>query len=699
MLNSPLLPTPMLTDNLFDLTAEQLKILAQSDHFRNIFDIVFGTEFDSPFSEGRGSANAQRSAGMERLLLGQTLHYHQRDIVAALQSQWQAGDLRQISELELINSIVVGKVDQGELLSAFVREQSVTDQNFANTNSESDPSNISIDNQAIVAKVPTPPGLAFNLSFDDPAGKYTPYYAAIQSSIVAAGLNWNKYIKGTGSLEIAVKFSLSGGAVATGRSLATSLIRDNGTLGIYETGALSELRTGTDPNGVSPDIEFNIDPQDLSVLWFDPTPLARTTPVPTNKIDAVSLFLHEFGHAIVFNGWKSDTDGTLPGNYQSTFDEKLSFDGTNFFFTGTRATAVYGAPVPLTFGNITHLGNDAPRPGSDLSLDLMNPYVADYGTRVGISPLDLAILADTGVSINSLRNDFNNDQKADILWRNNDGRVALWQMNGSTISTNSTFATVSTDWKISSTGDFNGDRKADILWHHNDGQVALWTMNGSTQISNTSIAKVSTDWKIVGTSDFNGDQQSDILWRNDDGSVNIWLMDGATQAATGTVGKVSTDWKIAGTGDFNGDTKSDILWRNDDGSVVLWQMNGLNLLSKSNLNPYPVVDNSWKITGIGDFNGDTKSDILWRNDNGSVDIWLMNGSNVLSTSFVSSVENSSKISVTGDFNGDGNDDILWRNNDGSTNLWEMNGANVLAAGLINSAPSMSADWKVATPIL
>jgi hypothetical protein len=38
-----------------------------------------------------------------------------------------------------------------------------------------------------------------------------------------------------------------------------------------------------------------------------------------------------------------------------------------------------------------------------------------------------------------------------------------------------------------------------------------------------------------------------------------------------------------------------------------------------------VVDNSWHIDGIGDFNGDGKSDILWRNDDGRVSIWMMNG--------------------------------------------------------------------------
>ena len=40
-------------------------------------------------------------------------------------------------------------------------------------------------------------------------------------------------------------------------------------------------------------------------------------------------------------------------------------------------------------------------------------------------------------------------------------------------------------------------------------------------------------------------------------------MNGFNIQSNGLVGTPGNDWQIAGTGDFNGDGKSDILWRHD----------------------------------------------------------------------------------------------------------------------------------------
>jgi hypothetical protein len=305
----------------------------------------------------------------------------------------------------------------------------------------------------------------------------------------------------------------------------------------------------------------------------------------------------------------------------------------------------------------------------------------------------------------STRSDFNGDGKSDILWRNNDGQMAIWQMNGFTSTIKTVIGAPTTDWKIANSGDFDGDSKSDILWRNDDGQVAIWQMDGSTPTSKAVIGTPTSDWKISGTADFNGDGKSDILWRNDS-QIATWLMSGTTAIKT-ALSAPTTDWKISGTGDFNGDGKADILWRNDDGSIALWQMNGSTLLSPPSLTSTPSADSSWKINGIADFNGDGKSDILWRNDNGQVAVWTMNGATALSqnlTSLYPSVDNSWKITGTGDFSSDGKADILWRNDNGSTAIWQMDGSMVTSTSLISTSPAstplvVDSSWKIAAPIL
>jgi FG-GAP-like repeat len=329
-------------------------------------------------------------------------------------------------------------------------------------------------------------------------------------------------------------------------------------------------------------------------------------------------------------------------------------------------------------------------------------------TSTGVGTLDPAFpfvysvlfTGATSIVTPKTRNDFNGDGKADILWRNDNDDVALWQMKGSTLTTGSVFANVSTAWTIANTGDFNGDSKADILWRNTDGQVAIWQMNGATPTTQSVIGSATNNWQISSTGDFNGDNKSDILWRNTtDGSVAIWQMNGNTPTAKTVVGAASTDWKIAGTGDFNGDGKADILWRKADGDVAMWQMNGTTPISQT---VFATVSTDWQIAGTGDFNGDGKADILWRNDNGQVAIWQMNGTTALSKDLATpypSVDNSWKIAGTSDFNGDGKSDILWRNDNGSVETWLMNGSTVTAANLVSPNPVVDNTWKIAAPIL
>ena len=49
--------------------------------------------------------------------------------------------------------------------------------------------------------------------------------------------------------------------------------------------------------------------------------------------------------------------------------------------------------------------------------------------------------------------------------------------------------------------------------------------------------------------------------------------------ASAAIGNVGKDWHLAGTNDFNGDGTADLLWRQDGGTVGVWLMNGATITS------------------------------------------------------------------------------------------------------------------------
>ena len=113
------------------------------------------------------------------------------------------------------------------------------------------------------------------------------------------------------------------------------------------------------------------------------------------------------------------------------------------------------------------------------------------------------------------------------------------------------------------------------------------------------------------------------------------------------------------SGDFNGDGKQDILWRNTQtGEVDIWSMSGASVIAKADLG---IVGTDWRIAGIADLNGDGKSDIVWQNTvNGNFAIWFMNGSSYAGYEF-GSQGNQWSIAGVADLDHTGFADILWRN--------------------------------------
>ena len=74
----------------------------------------------------------------------------------------------------------------------------------------------------------------------------------------------------------------------------------------------------------------------------------------------------------------------------------------------------------------------------------------------------------------------------------------------------------------------------------------------------------------------------------------LYLMDGATIISSVNVNTVPTIWQVAGSGDYDGDGKADILWRNSTtGQNWMYLMNGNTITDSAEVNV--VSSSDWQV--------------------------------------------------------------------------------------------------------
>ncbi len=141
-------------------------------------------------------------------------------------------------------------------------------------------------------------------------------------------------------------------------------------------------------------------------------------------------------------------------------------------------------------------------------------------------------------------------------------------------------------------------------------------------------------------------------------------------------------------GDYDGDSRADILWHNSiTGANVYWRaasyQSRRGLASNGDL--------AWAIAGIGDFDGDKRSDILWRNRASGANIYWRGGDAGNRRAIATLSDLAWNVAGVADFDGDGTSDVLWRNaQTGVNTVWRSGNVTMR----INISP-LSAQWVVA----
>lgn len=221
------------------------------------------------------------------------------------------------------------------------------------------------------------------------------------------------------------------------------------------------------------------------------------------------------------------------------------------------------------------------------------------------------------------------------------------------------------------------------------GDSAYYTSDSATVEHTVTPApqfqSLATSAALVAVGDIDGDGNDDLIWRDEaTGGNSVQFLDSNGKVAR-TVDLLPMNdnrWKLESAGDFNGDGKGELVWRNTEtGRVLMWKVfnekvSGIQLVLGAQVQP------GWRIVGTGDFNSDGQADLAWRNDdNGKAVIWAMRGHGVRGVTGLGPVARNLdwSIETVRDVNGDGRPDLVWRNQStGANAVWLMKGTNFVA---------------------
>ncbi|MFM6478152.1 MAG: beta strand repeat-containing protein, partial [Microcystis panniformis] len=594
-MNSTLLPIlPAVYDILFDF--------AQSDGFWANLETAFGTSYDvvkatqlrqqwqsRDFSQlppitvqnlGNSGIFGAYSSSINKIYISQALI--------------DSGDATTLSAvlLEEIGHFIDAQInssdtpgDEGQLFSALVRGEVLTEEQIAAIREENDAATITVDGQAISVEMAFSPPTNFTVG-NRPSSVTVGDFNGDGKSDLAVANSYSNNVSvllgtGTGSFGPATNFTVG----SFPRSVTVGDFNGDGKSDLATANRYGNvsvlLGTGTGSFGTATNFTVGSDPRSVTVGDFngDGKSDLATANAGSNNVSvllgtgtgsfgtATNFFVGSDPRSVTVGDFNSDGKSDLAvANYTSSTVSVLLGTGTGSFATATNFS-VGSFPSSVTVGDFNSDGKSdlatATYFGNTVSV-LLGTGTGSFGTATNFSVGNRPSSVTVG--------DFNGDGKSDLAVANRYGTVSVLLGTGTgSFATATNFSVGSLPSSVT-VGDFNSDGKSDLAtanYFGNNVSVLLGTGTGSFGTA-TNFSVGNRPYSVT-VGDFNGDGKSDLAVANRYGTVSVLLGTGTGSFGTATNFSVGNRPSSVTVGDFNGDGKSDLATANpsNGGSISI----------------------------------------------------------------------------------------------------------------------------------
>ena len=224
--------------------------------------------------------------------------------------------------------------------------------------------------------------------------------------------------------------------------------------------------------------------------------------------------------------------------------------------------------------------------------------------------------------------------------------------------------------------------------------------SGTVTIAGHTFTLTQAASTAVTPGDLNADGRMDLLWHHRvTGQIATWFMNGTNRLDVSFLTPsmvASLDWQPVGMGDFNADSRADILWQNvSTGQLYVWFMNGTTMTDGAYLTNSLSFDTRWRVRSVTDLNRDGRPDLVLQHPvDGLIAAWLLNGTTFVDGSLLNPgfVSPDWRVAGAGDFNADGKQDLVFQHNEGYLAVWFMDGVNRLDAAYLSPDRIVDTRW-------